>query len=130
MVITSPFHACIGTTARPSKPLRPKFVELGLVALVLCLKVPTEIFRLFGTAMTPACLFLFVTPGDEFQLAFVATAVFAFAVSVVPNHAVSAGGFVGYPICCLAVRPWQKKKRAFSQHFSKIQAGKILIIPQ
>ena len=107
MVIT--FHACIGTTARPSKPLRPIFVELGLVAVVLCLEVLTEVVRLLGTAMTPACFFLFITPGDEFKLAFVVTAVFAFAVSVVPDHAVSAGGFVGWPICCLAVFPWKKE---------------------
>jgi hypothetical protein len=109
MVITSVIHAPIRATTSPPEPLRPVCIKLLLVATILILELGTVLVRFVGETMSPACLFLFARPGDEFETTFVERIVLAFAVLVVPFRlgGVIAYGFVDWPVLGLTAHSYR-----------------------
>ena len=104
MMIASPFHPGIGTTARPSEALRPVLVKTRFVASKLPLKLLLEVIRFVRETPTPAQIFFRRRPGHELELAFMLAPIFTFPVTIVPVHTdlCSTGPFVRFPVCLLA----------------------------
>ena len=104
MMIASPFHPGIGTTARPSEALRPVLVKTRFVASKLPLKLLLEVIRFVRQIPTPAQIFFRRRPGHELELAFMLAPIFTFPVPIVPVHTdlCSTGPFVRFPVCLLA----------------------------
>jgi len=104
MVIASPFHPGIGTTARPSEALRPVLVKTRFVASELPFKLPLEVVRFVRDTPTPAQFFLQRRPGHKLELALMLAPVFTFPVAIVPEETelCSTGPFVRFPVCLLA----------------------------
>lgn len=102
MMITAVLHVSVRTAACPPESLWPVVVHLLFISLELRFEFALQIVRFFYEAITPTHLGARKSPSDELKSPFVAIAVIALAVLIVPLWGHFAVRFMGEPVGTLA----------------------------